>query len=41
MSTALKGMVEKLIKDNGASYQNTEYDVLVRVPVQDGSGVEK
>lgn len=40
MSTALKGMVEKLIQDNGASYQNTEYDVLVRVPVQDGTGIK-
>ena len=40
MSTALKGMVEKLMNENGASFQNTEYDVLISVPVQDGTGVK-
>ena len=40
MSTALKGMVEKLMNENGASVQNTEYDVLISVPVQDGTGVK-
>lgn len=40
MSTAVKVMVEKLMEDNGATYTNTEYDVLVRVPVQDGTGIK-